>query len=53
MARPLREGGGKGPGHSGKNSFFWNLFFQHSNVPTAIKLEEVVELGLNGPAIKI
>ena len=32
-------GGGKGPGHSGKKELFLDLFFQHSIVPTAIKLE--------------
>ena len=32
-------GGGKGPGHKGKNNFFFNLFFQRSKISTAIKLE--------------
>ena len=52
MAGPLRGGGGgKGPGHLGKNNFLWDLFFQRSKISTAIKLEGG-GLGLNGPAIK-
>ena len=40
MAGTLRGGGGvKGRAIKEKHSFFWNLFFQRSNVPTAIKFE--------------
>ena len=46
MAGPLR-GGVKGPAIKEKK-----IFFQHSKVPTAIKLEGGWGLGLNGPAIK-
>ena len=50
MAGPLR---GWGAGPLWKKNFFGNLFFECSNVPTAIKLEVGGGwLGLNGPAIK-
>ena len=38
MAGPL-SGGGEGPGHQGKNTFFGKKIFQHSKVTTSIKLE--------------
>ena len=51
MAGPLKKkrGGVKSQDTEEKNSNFWNLF---SNVPTAITLEGLGVLGLNGPAIK-
>ena len=52
MAGPLRGGGGKGPGHWGKKELFLGLFFQPTDVSTAIKHEGGGGLGLNGPTIK-
>ena len=40
MAEALRGGGVKGRAIKEKKLLFWNLFFQHSKFPTAIKLEE-------------
>ena len=53
MAGPLRRGGGVRAGSLRKKIiFFFNLFFQRSNVQTAIKLEGGGGLGLYSPAIK-
>ena len=45
-------GGSRGPGHQGKNNFFWNLFYNVPKSQRPLSSRGGGGLGLNGPAVK-